>query len=214
MRITGGEWRSRRLLGPKRSMPLRPTPDAMRERAFAVLGDRLNNARFLDLFAGTGSVGLEALSRGARSAVFVENHHAAARLVRANCDSLCIDPSRLRLIVRPALKAVHELAAQGDLFDLVWADPPFESWRDGLDALAAVRTLGLLAPNGLACLECPEKAGIAASLPADLQINRDLTGGAFDPIAGTGGHIGIVMEEDGTAQPPLERRTERESLES
>ena len=58
-------------------MPLRPTPDAMRERAFAVLADRVIDARFLDLYAGTGVVGLEALSRGARSAVFVDNHRAA-----------------------------------------------------------------------------------------------------------------------------------------
>ena len=65
-------------------MPLRPTPDALRERAFAVLGPRVVDARVLDLYAGTGSIGLEALSRGARRAVFVERHQAAARLVRRN----------------------------------------------------------------------------------------------------------------------------------
>ena len=82
MRITGGEWRSRRLHGPGRKAAVRPTPDAMRERAFAVLGDRVEGARFLDLYAGTGAVGLEALSRGAASVVFVERHAATARIWR------------------------------------------------------------------------------------------------------------------------------------
>lgn len=178
MRITGGAWRSRRLLGPGKTMRLRPTPDAMRERAFAVLGDRVIDARFLDLFAGTGAVGLESLSRGAISAVFVDNHRAAARLVRTNCENLDLDETRVRLIVRPALKAVQELAANGDTFDLAWADPPFESWQDGLDALSAAYAAGLLAPNALACLECPAKADVEGSLPADLEITRDLAGGA------------------------------------
>jgi 16S rRNA (guanine966-N2)-methyltransferase len=159
-------------------MPLRPTPDAMRERAFAVLADRVNDARFLDLYAGTGAVGLEALSRGARLAVFVENHRAAARLVRANCSSLALDESCARLIVRPALKAVQELAAHGDSFDLAWADPPFESWREGLDALIAAFASGLLAQDALACLECPAKADVKGSLPSEVDISRDLVGGA------------------------------------
>jgi len=159
-------------------MPLRPTPDAMRERAFAVLGDRVNDARFLDLFAGTGAVGLEALSRGARSAVFVDNHRAAARLMRANCTSLDLDETRIRLIVRPALKAVQELAAHGDAFDLAWADPPFESWQEGLEALAAAFAAGLLPRHALACLECPAKVDVEGSLPSDFEIMRDLAGGA------------------------------------
>jgi 16S rRNA (guanine966-N2)-methyltransferase len=159
-------------------MPLRPTPDAMRERAFAVLADRVNDARFLDLYAGTGAVGLEALSRGARLAVFVDNHRAAARLVRANCSSLALDESCARLIVRPALKAVQELAAHGDSFDLAWADPPFESWREGLDALIAAFASGLLAQDALACLECPAKADVKGSLPSEVDISRDLVGGA------------------------------------
>jgi len=159
-------------------MPLRPTPDAMRERAFAVLADRVSDARFLDLYAGTGAVGLEALSRGARSAVFVDHHRAAARLVRANSASLDLEETRVRLIVRPALRAVHELAKDGSSFDIVWADPPFESWREGLEALIAAFTAGLLAQEALACLECPAKAEVEDLLPSDLEIVRDLAGGA------------------------------------
>ncbi len=69
-------------------MPLRPTPDALRERAFAVLGEQVIGASWLDLYAGTGAVGFEALSRGAREVLFVEHHRAAARLITANRDTL------------------------------------------------------------------------------------------------------------------------------
>jgi 16S rRNA (guanine(966)-N(2))-methyltransferase RsmD len=159
-------------------MPLRPTPDAMRERVFAVLGDRVSGARFLDLFAGTGVVGLEALSRGARSVVFVDSHRSAARLIRANCSNLGLEESRVRLIARPALKAVHELSAGGENFDLAWADPPFEHWHLGLEALAAAIFTGLMTPEAVACLECPARADVERSLPSNLEIARDLAGGA------------------------------------
>ena len=136
------------------------------------------DARFLDLFAGTGAVGLESLSRGAISAVFVDNHRAAAQLVRTNCENLDLDETRVRLLVRPALKAVQELAANGDTFDLAWADPPFENWQEGLEALAAAFASGLLPRDALACLECPAKADVEGSLPSEFEIMRDLAGGA------------------------------------
>lgn len=157
---------------------MRPTPDAMRERAFAVLGERVVGARVLDLFAGTGAVGLEALSRGAAAVVFVERHAATAGVLRANCASFDLEPSRAAILVRPAAAAVVDLARSGHSFDLAWADPPFESWADGLEALAAAFTSGLLGAGALACLECPAKADVAGALPESLEIVRDLAGGA------------------------------------
>jgi len=159
-------------------MPLRPTPDAMRERAFAVLADRVRDARFLDLFAGTGAVGLEALSRGARSVVFVEKHRGAAHLIEENSASFDLTADRAELMVRVVAAAVNQLARRGDSFDIAWADPPFELWREGLEALTTAFSSGILAPGGLACLECPAKADVESSLPANLQVTRDLTGGA------------------------------------
>ncbi len=159
-------------------MPLRPTPDAMRERAFAVLAHRVHDARFLDLFAGTGAVGLEALSRGARTVVFVEKHRGAAHLIEENSASFDLTADRAELMVRDAAAAVGRLARRGDRFDIAWADPPFESWEEGLEILATVFSSGILAPGGLACLECPAKADVESSLPENLQIVRDLTGGA------------------------------------
>ena len=177
MRITGGCWRSRRLRGPRRGMPLRPTPDAMRERAFAVLGEQVPGARVLDLFAGTGAVGLEALSRGARAVVLVERHRAAASLIRANLQDLAVTEQQARLLVRPAQQAVRELARAEKQFQLAWADPPFEQWQQGLEALVLAFELALLAADAIACLECPAQADLAL-VSQQLRVTRELGGGA------------------------------------
>ncbi len=178
MRITGGEWRSRRLRGPGKSKNVRPTPDAMRERAFAVLGDRVSDACFLDLFAGTGAVGLEALSRGARSAIFVEKNRASAALVRVNIEAFELQPARAQVLVCSAGSAVARLASANEIFEIVWADPPFEKWQDGLEALEEAFSSGLIATDGIGCLECPEKAGVEDALSEHLETVRDLRGGA------------------------------------
>ena len=178
MRITGGVWRSRRLRGPAKAMPVRPTPDAMRERVFSVLGDRVVDCTFLDLFAGTGAVGLEALSRGAASAVFVERHRGAARIIVDNCAAFELDDSRARVLVQQAGAAVASLAQRAQTFDVVWADPPFEVWEAGLEAVTTAFATGLIAADGVACLECPERAAVEAALPEGLEAFRDLKGGA------------------------------------
>ena len=178
MRITGGAWRSRRLRGPSRGLRLRPTPDALRERAFAVLGERVTGARFLDLFAGTGAVALEALSRGAAAAVLVESHRGAAAILRHNLETLEVPPERARLILRPAAAAVRALARAGERFSLAWADPPFEVWESGLEALVLAAELGVLEPGATACLECPARAAFGEDVAPNLTVRRDLTGGA------------------------------------
>jgi 16S rRNA (guanine966-N2)-methyltransferase len=158
-------------------MPLRPTPDAMRERVFAVLGGEIEGVRVLDLFAGTGAVAFEALSRGAVSAVLVERHRAAAQLIERNRSALGIDPEVAQIMVRPALAALKSLARVGSSFELLWADPPFESWQEGAEAVAEAARLGVLAVAGTACLECPARASLE-ELPEELEVTRDLKGGA------------------------------------
>jgi 16S rRNA (guanine966-N2)-methyltransferase len=150
----------------------------MRERAFAVLGDRIVGTRFLDLYAGTGAVGLEALSRGARSVVFVERHRKAVRLIEKNSATFDLAPDRAKLLMRGAAGAVAELARRGDTFDIAWVDPPFEVWHEGLEVTASLFECSVLGSRSLVCLECPSKADIAASLPTGLEIVRDLTGSA------------------------------------
>ena len=158
MRVTGGAWASRRVAGPPQGAALRPTPDALREQAFAVLGPRLAGAAFLDLFAGTGVNSLEALSRGAARSVLVERAPAAATLIRRNFAALAVPEGAWELIARDALQALAALARRGLRFDLAWCDPPFAAWEEGLAALANARAAGVLAAGAAVVLEAPPKA--------------------------------------------------------
>ena len=123
---------------------LRPTPDRVREALFSMLGSRgaVEGARVLDLFAGTGALGLEALSRGAASAVFVENGRAGQRLIAENIAKL--DARHLTHVLRS--DATRLGALPPPLFDLVFLDPPYGKGL-GAPALAAAR--GSLAPGAL-----------------------------------------------------------------
>src|SRR5262245_13661883 len=110
MRIIAGTFRSRQLK-PLKKLPIRPTSDMLRETLFNILGPPVQGARFLDLFAGTGAVGIEAVSRGASHVVFVENHRAAARLIRENLALLEVSAGA-RLISADALAAIAKLEAE------------------------------------------------------------------------------------------------------
>jgi 16S rRNA (guanine(966)-N(2))-methyltransferase RsmD len=150
----------------------------MRERCFNVFGATVIDAEVLDLFAGTGAVGIEALSRGAASATFIDSHRSAVALIRANLRSLDVSPDRAHVIQKDSLRAVTELGRSRRRYDLIWADPPFDSWRDGVEALAASLEVGICATDAILCLECPERAAVEAELPSSLEITRDLSGGA------------------------------------
>jgi 16S rRNA (guanine966-N2)-methyltransferase len=118
VRVIGGEFRSRRL----KSIPglnTRPTPDRLRETVFDILGSRIEGAVFLDAYAGTGSVGIEALSRGAARAIFIERSKNAARVIRENLASLGIE-DRALLVTASAASALGNHAA-----DIVFLDPPY-----------------------------------------------------------------------------------------
>lgn len=110
MRIIAGKYRSRILKSLKKEA-LRPTSDRLRETLFDVLGADVAGSRFLDVFAGTGAVGIEALSRGAAEAVFLERHAAAAKLIRRNLDSLGITQGAT-IFTAGALTALEKLAAR------------------------------------------------------------------------------------------------------
>jgi 16S rRNA (guanine966-N2)-methyltransferase len=127
MRIIAGTYRSR-ILKSLKGQALRPTSDRLRETLFNVLGDDVEGARFVDVFAGTGAVGIEALSRGAREAVFIENHGPAAALIRQNLDSLGIR-SGATVLPLDALRGLERLDAQQQStkpgYDFVFVDPPY-----------------------------------------------------------------------------------------
>ena len=147
MRIIGGEFRGRRLadLGKGDSdAHLRPTADRVRESLFNILGsfDVLPGARVLDLFAGTGALGLEALSRGAASVTFVENGRVALGLLRQNI-ALCKAEAKTQVIARDARRLG---SCPGAGFDLVFLDPPYGKAL-GEAALAAELAGGWIAPG-------------------------------------------------------------------
>ncbi|MEN6486971.1 MAG: 16S rRNA (guanine(966)-N(2))-methyltransferase RsmD [Syntrophobacteraceae bacterium] len=123
MRIVAGEFRGRRLHVP-RGEQIRPTTDRVREAIFSIVSPHIAEARVLDLFAGTGAMGLEALSRGAASAVFVDQRREAVRLVGSNID-LCGARDRARIVQGPVERAIRRLADGGEKFDLVFMDPPY-----------------------------------------------------------------------------------------
>lgn len=161
MRIVGGRLRGRALAGP-RSAAIRPTSDRLRESLFNILlhayADPITEARVLDLFAGTGALGLEALSRGAAFALFVDEGAEARALIRQNVETLGLGGST-KIYRRDATKlgAAHPLAP----FSLGFLDPPYGKGL-AVPALSAARAGGWLAPGALVVVE--ESAD--ASLPA------------------------------------------------
>jgi 16S rRNA (guanine966-N2)-methyltransferase len=163
MRIVGGRLRGRKLAAPA-SQAIRPTSDRLREALFNILahayGDPVSGARVLDLFAGTGALGLEALSRGAAFVLFVEDGAEARALIRENVEALGLG-GVTRIFRRDATKLgpVHPL----EPFTLAFLDPPYGK---GLaePALAAARAGGWLAPGALVVVE---EAAPAAFAPPD-----------------------------------------------
>lgn len=124
MRITGGEFCGRNLVVPK-SDAVRPTQDRVRESVFAMLAPEIADADFLDLFAGSGSVGLEALSRGAKRSTFIEASFRHVRSLKTNLETILKDTasSRSDVIVADAYGWIARYAGAG--FDIVFADPPY-----------------------------------------------------------------------------------------
>jgi 16S rRNA (guanine(966)-N(2))-methyltransferase RsmD len=131
MRVIAGEFRSRRL----KTLPgleTRPTPDRLREALFNVLAPRIADTVFLDAYAGTGAVGIEALSRGARRAVFVEKNRAAVAVIRDNLAALGLD-NRAEVFTGKALPVLERATA-----DIVFLDPPYENAIEYETALTAL----------------------------------------------------------------------------
>lgn len=164
MRVIAGTYRSR-TLRTLRGLALRPTSDRLRETLFNILGPAVEDAVFVDVFAGSGAVGIEALSRGARQVIFIENHPAGTALLRRNLDSLGIAlgsaltgpaktfPGTAELLALDAAAALERLVACRIRADIVFADPPY----DDSDAYQTVPELlgrsDLLVKDGRAIFE-------------------------------------------------------------
>ena len=161
MRVVAGKWGGRTIRAP-RGLSVRPTTDRVREAVFAMLGDNVKGAVVLDLFAGTGAMAIEALSRGAAGAVLVESSPAALGALRANLASLEAEGAVcLPLDYR---EAVRRPSAKGTAFDLVFLDPPYGKGLVGHSAGLLSRA-GILAPGAVVVAERASRDP-AEALPA------------------------------------------------
>ena len=146
MRIIAGKYRGQ-VLRTLKTGNLRPTSDQMRETLFDVLGPSVAGCRFLDAYAGSGAVGIEALSRGAEEVIFIEHHRPAARLIRHNIESLDRD-SGVEVMTCEVVTGFERLSGQGAVFDYVFLDPPYDEIRQYHYALRQLARLRLLSPEG------------------------------------------------------------------
>jgi 16S rRNA (guanine966-N2)-methyltransferase len=160
VRIVAGRWGGRRLTTPK-GLATRPTSDRVRESLFSILGERVQGARVLDLFAGSGALGLEALSRGAQEVTFVDSAAAAISSVRANLEALGAEAEVHR---GDALRFLRAAPGKARHYDLVLLDPPYRLaaplGRELSETLPPV-----LAHDGLVVSESDRRAPLALDLP-------------------------------------------------
>jgi len=172
MRVIGGRLRGRTLKGPS-SMAVRPTSDRLRESIFNILththGDPVQDARVIDLFAGAGGLGIEALSRGARFALFVDNGSEARALLRANVEALGLGGAT-RIFRRDAAK-LGDMTPQ-EAFTLAFLDPPYGKGLAPL-ALASLRDGGWLANGALCVVEEAAASGFEPPHGFELMKARD-----------------------------------------
>ncbi|WP_370191622.1 16S rRNA (guanine(966)-N(2))-methyltransferase RsmD [Qipengyuania sp.] len=171
MRIIAGEWRGRKLVAPKGELT-RPTADRTRETLFSMLASRLGSFEGLsvaDLFAGSGALGLEALSRGAGSCLFVEQDSAAIKAIRSNIDAF---EARTRSTVQQA--SVMSLGPTKQPHDLILLDPPYDTGA-GQVALDRMLRLGWIGPVTLMALETGAKETVSVkglAIDADRKVGK------------------------------------------
>lgn len=151
MRVIAGKFRSRALKGPGK-LPLRPTSDPLRETLFNVLGPALEDSLFVDLYAGTGAIGIEAASRGARQVVLVESNAKAAQLARQNLQALEL-AAVTELLEMDAVEGLEKLASRHLLADFIFLDPPYENTNEHARVLDFLDTSHLIAPQGVVIVE-------------------------------------------------------------
>ncbi len=147
MRVTGGIYRGRRVICPKGV--IRPAMDRMRESLFAILGD-LNGRSFLDLYAGSGVVGIEAASRGANPVIFVEKDYAKKKILQSNCAFVTSD---IEIYIMPALRFVR---SQKRKFDIIFLDPPF-NLKGKAEVARRIESLKLLGEHGTMIIHVPKE---------------------------------------------------------
>lgn len=157
MRIFAGTWKNRLLKSPK-GLATRPTMGMVREALFNICQQLVEGASFLDLFAGSGAMGLEALSHGATQAVFVDSSRECVQCIQENVKSLGVQ-AQTQILQGDVFQKIESLEKMGKSFDIIYADPPYEKGPSGLEygerIVRAIDESALLKPGGLFFLEGP-----------------------------------------------------------
>ncbi len=150
MRVISGQFKGRKLVFPK-SRDVRPAMDKVRESIFNVLGDVVDKADVLDLFAGCGSLGFEALSRGAKSVTFVDNHHQAIESIKTNAENLGVK-QQVKIIPKLVITALPIIKHSKETYNLIFIDPPYD--KDFLrKTLREIVEFDILRPFGWIVIE-------------------------------------------------------------
>ncbi|MBE0447909.1 MAG: 16S rRNA (guanine(966)-N(2))-methyltransferase RsmD [Actinobacteria bacterium] len=156
MRVIAGIAKGKKLYTPK-GVDIRPTPNRVKEAIFNIIGQKVNDANVLDLFAGTGSLGIEALSWGAKSAYFVDVGREAIRLIEKNLEETGFTDKAV-VIKAEADRALRRLSKDTHKFDLIFLDPPYRISVSYLDAIMFMLASDMLNADGLLILEHSAKA--------------------------------------------------------
>jgi 16S rRNA (guanine(966)-N(2))-methyltransferase RsmD len=164
MRVIAGHLGARRLKAPA-GKGVRPTSDRVREALFAMLGE-LDGASVLDLFAGSGALGIEALSRGAAGVVFVERDAAAVAVLKENLKTLQIEPGEAEVRRADALGALRIAGARKETYDLVFIDPPYGQAREWAPRLQTLLP-PLLSPAARVVVESDRRAPLELQAPLE-----------------------------------------------
>jgi 16S rRNA (guanine966-N2)-methyltransferase len=146
MRIIGGKYKRRRLKFVK-TLTIRPTMDRVRESLFNVLGDTVEDAEILDIFAGFGSLGLEALSRGAEHCTFIDNSRQATEVLKENIQTLALEPRESKVLPLDWQEALTLLKNQKRQFNLVFLDPPYNVPNLSQNVLLGLAGSGIVRPS-------------------------------------------------------------------
>lgn len=165
MRINAGKWKGRTIFSVE-GLATRPTPDMMKQALFNILGDSIQNASFCDIFAGTGNVAFEALSRGARHATLIENSKAALNVIRQNITKLSCE-STVSVMSNDALIALKLL--RGKSFDFIFFDPPYNMGFEK-SVLSLIHENALLRQDGIVIVQFEAKNSIAQDIPECYEI--------------------------------------------
>jgi len=173
MRIIAGSHRGRRLCRPQ-GTTLRPTSDKVRGALFSILASRVPGSRFLDLYAGTGAIGIEALSRGATAVTFVESNPRAGQLLRKNLVACQLSE---QAEIRTATTEVFLQRPDwwNGAYDIIFADPPYAKMQ-AADLLQQVWAIGLLSTNGVMVIEQHVKADLPRTLDQAVLVKRYVYG--------------------------------------